>query len=113
MTEPSPEVAITKTQRIRDFLQDHPDAKAKEVASGLSEHSISLQLIGKVISTFKAERINAEKTKSISSVYSSDKINVELIDLGVNFVEACGSVQKAQEILAVISRISRSQIQSG
>jgi hypothetical protein len=108
---------MSKAKRIRNYLEDNPDARNKEVVEALSDYSVTAADVANVKSLSKrtGEPISTKKESSAKSrgnvadvVGDGTKgptINWQELDAGVAFVKAAGSVQRAQHLLIIIEQI--------
>jgi hypothetical protein len=95
---------VTKSDRIRDYLRKNPLSRPKDIAEGLKEHEISYQLISKIAGEVRAAATPEKKAIQMTNL-PNNSINVSLIDRGIGFVDACGGIDKAQEVLYLIKTI--------
>ena len=95
----------TKSQLIRDYVSRNPTATTKEITDALSEYGVSYHLTAKVAAAVRTKN-NTQESKSISASNAlRDITDIQLLEHGIKFLEMCGSIDKAMEIIAVISRI--------
>ncbi|RMF37734.1 MAG: hypothetical protein D6753_17080 [Planctomycetota bacterium] len=116
----------SKSQLIREYLEKHPDSKTKEIHEAFKSQGVSYQLVAKVASDWRKEQGLTKKkrrrpgrprktagtaAKATTTSKSSQAVDLGSLDEGVRFVEQCGGVNQAKQVLEVISRIS--SIESG
>lgn len=59
------EKEISKTQRVRDYIKQHPKAKPSEIVEALAEHGVSAQTIYAMRS--KAGKLKKKKAKAVKA----------------------------------------------
>ncbi len=107
----------SKSALVREYLEQNPNAQTKEICQAFEGQDVSYQLIAKVASDWrkthgvtKKRRGRAKKAvaakRSPASTKGAKAVDLTSIDEGVRFVEQCGGVNQAREVLEVISRIS-------
>jgi len=114
MTKP-----ISKVQRVRDYFKKNPAARNRDVVAALTEFGVSSADVANAKSALKKKKTKRGSTKSASQskqaqskprsaksrVSIDARIEVDLLDLGVEFVKKAGGMNEAQHILNLISRI--------
>lgn len=105
------EKPVSKSQRVRDFLEDHPDAPAKEVIDALSEYGVTVADVSNVRSKLKQNKDKKKKSAGpapsapVSQKAAPAGIGIKALEAGVSFVREAGSIQSARELLLVIEEI--------
>ena len=110
----------SKAKRIREFLDNNPEARNKDVVEVLGEYGVTAADVANVKSHQKrsegttrkhsatASKGRAEAGPSTSTTAltnSGPTINWRELDAGVAFVKAAGSIQRAQHLLIIIEQI--------
>lgn len=117
-----PNKKITKAERIRDYLELHPERRNKDIAAELSEFGVkpqdvanvrtSLRKAGAAVKEHKVGRprkaapieSNAE-VADVAKTSLPNYMDVKLVELGLAFVRACGDIQRAEMVLTMIRKI--------
>ena len=118
--EESGDKPVSKSARVREYLEANPEARNKDVASALQQYGVK----GADVANVKAQlRRKAEKdarlneysrpqskpTASASEAVESNELDVSIqldqLDAAVAFVKKAGGINEAQHLLRVISRI--------
>lgn len=109
---------ISKSERIRLYMKQHPGVRNKDVVSALSHHGVKAADVANVKSQLKRKAAKKVRTKSPPAPSSSTpakssepaapvdaSIGLGILEAGVAFVETAGGVAEAQHVLNVIKRI--------
>ncbi|MCA9084471.1 MAG: hypothetical protein KDA81_10470 [Planctomycetaceae bacterium] len=96
---------ISKSDRIRNYLKTHPNAKPKEIAEALESYEISYPLIAKLCQAERQSRTVTRRKPRATSVTAAGSVDVQMMESGIQFVEAAGGLENAREVLSVIERI--------
>lgn len=107
----------SKSKRIRDYIDAHPNDAPKNVVAALSQYGVTPSDVGNVRSKLKgskpAKRANAKPSHSATPRASSTQseapvpggINLKALEYGTLFLKEAGSMKSANELLIVIDRI--------
>jgi len=106
----------SKAKRIREFLDNNPDARNKDAVETLGQYGVTAADVANVKShqkrtegskrkTAAPTRTRTEPTTSTAMTSSGPTINWQELEAGVAFVKAAGSVQRAQHLLIIIDKI--------
>jgi hypothetical protein len=109
----------SKAKRIREYLDNNPEARNKDVVDALGTYGVTAADVANVKSHQKRSEGKTRKssagpkskpevaTNSSSTALTSSgpTINWRELDAGVAFVKAAGSVQRAQHLLIIIEQI--------
>jgi hypothetical protein len=110
----------SKAKRIREYMDNHPEARNKDIVDALGTHGITSADVANVKSHIKrneaksSKKTSASKPKADATASSTSTtamtstgptINWRELDAGVAFVKAAGSVQRAQHLLIIIEQI--------
>jgi len=102
---------LSKAQRIRNYLDSHPEVRNKDVVSALEKYGVKAADVANVKSQMKKADTSAEPTKKASkstASQSSDNgpsLNLKHLEAAVDFVALVGSVQAAQHLLIIVDRV--------
>ncbi|WDQ17432.1 hypothetical protein [Rhodopirellula sp. P2] len=118
----SGEPAMSKSERIRRYIQAHPEARNTEIVAALEEHGIKYQDVGNVRSQEKrkaakksapAKRRPAAAKPEVALPASTPStptpkpgaVSMETLQVGAEFVKQAGGIEQAQAILDLIRQI--------
>lgn len=122
---------ISKSQRVRDYLEANPEARNKDVAADLEPYGVRPADVANTKAIMKKKEAKKAKKraaaagkaaladKSDSAVGSAASgpaasgvmpeieatVQLHLLEAGVEFVRKAGGINEAQHILGVIRRI--------
>jgi hypothetical protein len=103
---------ISKSQRIRDYLDDHPAAKGREILAALSQYGVKQSDIGNVKSKMKRDGVTTKsasastsKATPVSSGAAPFGISFKALEAGTAFLKEAGSLNNAKELLTIIDQI--------
>lgn len=102
---------LSKAQRIRNYLDSHPEVRNKDVVSALEKYGVKAADVANVKSQMKKADTSAEPTKKASkstasqSSDSGPSLNLKHLEAAVDFVALVGSVQAAQHLLIIVDRV--------
>ncbi|MFG0265073.1 MAG: hypothetical protein ACF8AM_07945 [Rhodopirellula sp. JB055] len=117
------EPAMSKSERIRRYIQAHPEARNTEIVAALEEHGIKYQDVGNVRSQEKrkaAKKAAPSKRRrpptaspaaatpagpASTPTASSNSVSMEALQAGADFVKQAGGIDQAQAILDLIRQI--------
>ncbi|WP_233215305.1 hypothetical protein [Rhodopirellula bahusiensis] len=119
------EPTMSKSERIRRYIQAHPEARNTEIVAALEEHGIKYQDVGNVRSQEKRKaakkaapakrRRPAVATPEVAPPASTpavppmatapDAVSMETLQAGAEFVKQAGGIDQAQAILDLIRQI--------
>lgn len=121
--------SMSKSERVRRYLADHPEARNKDVAEKLAQYGVTAADVGNVKAQLKKKggSVRGSKRASTATPAASkpqaataaakpaasnsavDDLNAELgfdvIEAGVEFVKKAGGLNEAQHVLNLIRRI--------
>jgi hypothetical protein len=108
----------SKSERVREYIAKHPEARNKEIAAALAKYSVSAADVGNVKTQLKKKAgKNASPAKSQSEAKPSSPsvakkdvlidatIGLDVLDAGIEFINKAGGLNEAQYALNVIRRI--------
>lgn len=111
----------SKAKRIREYIDNNPQARNKDVVDALGDYGVTAADVANVKSQQKrkegkAKKSPATKAKASATAQAQSKastaltnsgptINWRELDAGVAFVKAAGSIQRAQHLLIIIEQI--------
>jgi len=111
---------LSKAKRIREYIDNNPEARNKDVVEALSEYGVTAADVANVKSHQKRSEIKSSGKSRVRSESKADSalansstaltssgptINWRELDAGVAFVKAAGSIQRAQHLLIIIEQI--------
>jgi hypothetical protein len=116
---------MSKSQRVRDYLEQFPEARNKDIAEALSKYGVRPADVANTKAQMKKREAKSGKKKTASSkekvaavaaAVSQVKapttlpeidasVQLHLLEAGVEFVRKAGGINEAQHILGVIRRI--------
>ncbi len=104
----------SKSQRIRDYLDNHPNAKGKDILAALAQYGVKQSDIGNVKSKMKRDGVAPKKQAAApatanaavgSSAASAFGISFKALESGTVFLKEAGSLNNAKELLTIIDQI--------
>jgi len=102
---------LSKAQRIRSYLESHPEVRNKDVVSALDKYGVKAADVANVKSQMKKAETSAEPAKRTAkstvsqSADSGPSLNLKHLEAAVDFVALVGSVQAAQHLLIIVDRV--------
>lgn len=107
---------LSKAQRIRAYLEDHPEARNRDVVEALKQHKVTAADVANVksltkrsqgkesTSTGEAKRPTARsESTAIAPVGAS--ISLPELEAGLAFIKTSGSITRAKHVLIIIEQI--------
>lgn len=118
MSEAKP---LSKSARVREFLEQHPGARNRDVAEALSSHGVTAADVANVKTQLKRKqekagrmvkpKANAKPAAEAPSTPASPQldatIQIDLLEAGVEFIRKAGGINEAQHVLGMIRRIQQ------
>lgn len=112
----------SKSERVREYINKHPEARNKDIATALAEYSVTAADVGNVKTQLKkkGDKKRSTATKSQAKTASETKlptapspkditldatIGLDVLDAGIEFINKAGGLNEAQYALNVIRRI--------
>lgn len=92
---------VNKSAAIREYKEQHPEARPAEIAAALTDQGISVTP-GRVSTTLYQAR-NMEKARMVSEA----DISVNNIEYAVDFIKKCGSVDSAYQSLEAAAVVAK------
>ncbi len=92
---------VNKTAKIRDYLAEHPDSSAAEVAEALKAYKISASYVSNV--KLKLKKNTQPRPAPRKARASSDKS----ILAAAEFINGCGGIDAAIEALDIAAEVVR------
>jgi hypothetical protein len=114
---------MSKSQRVRDYLEEHPEARNKDIADALEKYGVRPADVantkaqmkkreaksGKKKPSASKEKLSAAAIAEAKPVATLPEIEVavqlHLLEAGVEFVRKAGGVNEALHVIGVIRRI--------
>ncbi|MCR9207937.1 MULTISPECIES: hypothetical protein [Rhodopirellula] len=115
--------AMSKSERIRRYIQAHPEARNTEIVAALEEHGIKYQDVGNVRSQEKRKAAKksapSKRRRQVTAAPepaatpnppsaptpTSGAVSMETLQAGAEFVKQAGGIDQAEAILALIRQI--------
>ena len=122
MSEAKP---VSKSARVREFLEQHPEARNRDIAEALSSFGVTAADVANVKTQLKRKQKKAgrmvkpnAKTKPAAEASSTPAsapaspqldatIQIDLLEAGVDFIRKAGGINEAQHVLGMIRRIQQ------
>ncbi len=121
---PTPDSSATKSksERVREYIAKHPEARNKDIAAALANYSVTAADVGNVKTQLKKKDVKKRSTtaKSQAKTTSATKspgapsrqevaidatIALDVLDAGIDFINKAGGLNEAQHALNLIRRI--------
>lgn len=107
---------LSKAQRIRNYLEAHPECRNKDVVVALEKYNVTAADVANVKSNMKKSEANnapvrrvvpaaAPATTEVSMGDAGPSLNLKHLEAAVEFVKLVGSVQTAQHLLIIVDRV--------
>jgi hypothetical protein len=108
----------SKAQRIRAYMEAHPDARNKDIVAALEKYDVKAADVANVKAHIK--RVSGDTTPRkrgpvpstgsapamvVSAGGSFPNVNLKHLEAAVDFVRLVGSIQDAQHLLIIVDRI--------
>lgn len=106
---------VSKSKRIQEYLQSHPEARNRDVVSALSEFGVTAADVSNAKAQLKRKNIR-RRSRSVVSATSPDgllvspeetRISLAEIEATIEFVQAVGGLPRAQQLLAIVHQIQQ------
>ena len=110
---------MSKSARVRQYLEDHPEARNKDIAEALAPHGVRPADVANTKAQMKRKAAKnsppkpaaaaasvAPKSPESSSEPTIDAtIQLDLLEAGMEFIRKAGGVNEAQHVLNIVRRI--------
>ena len=110
---------MSKSARVRQYLEEHPEARNKDVAEALAPHGVRPADVANAKAQMKrkaAKEAPAKAAATPKSVASKPAetaaeptidatIQLDLLEAGMEFIRKAGGVNEAQHVLNIVRRI--------
>jgi hypothetical protein len=114
---------MSKSQRVRDYLEEHPEARNKDIADALAKYGVRPADVANTKAQMKKREAKLEeqqssvrKKKVTSAAVSEAKpavvlpeidasVQLHLLEAGVEFIRKAGGLNEALHVIGVIRRI--------
>ena len=103
---------VNKSQKIRDYLAEHPDAGPTEVARALKRYGVSAPLVSAIKARGKPARRKKRKAKATRRTVRGRRARsgatnqAAPIIAAAELIRACGGVAEAKAALDTAGRIA-------
>jgi hypothetical protein len=120
------EAGLSKSERIRRYMKENPEARNVDIAEALGEHGVTAADVASVKTQLKKKEEKrgathvrsgsngsngATKTQAINGITASAdaaieaQVGLDVLEDGMDFIRKAGGMNEAQHILNVIRRI--------
>lgn len=110
---------LSKAQRIRKHLEEHPEARNRDVVDALKQHKVTAADVANVKSLLKrsetkqakgssATKPNTVPPESTALVPAGGGMSLAELEAGVVFVKSVGSITRAKHLLIILESIKDS-----
>lgn len=105
---------MTKADRVRKYMQSHPDARPKDVESALKRHGITAQYVS-VVKLQDKQRNGGEAVSDAAptvkrgrrpNAAKSGALSGETLVAAAKLIEACGGASNAQHAIQTAEKIA-------
>ncbi len=96
---------VNKSEAVRDYYREHPEAKAAEVAEALTKNGITITAAHVTTIKSKSKIRRRRRRRAVKAVAEKTGIGVADIKAALGFLKACGSTEAAKEALAAAIQI--------
>src|SRR5688572_23106337 len=103
---------VNKSQKVRDYLAEHPEAGPTEVARALKQFKVSVALVSAIKGKSKAGRRKKRKAKAAKRSVRGRKgasrwpSGIEPLIAAAELIRACGGVDEAKAALDTAGKIA-------
>ena len=99
---------ISKSKRVRDYLESNPQARNRDVVATLSEYGVTAADVSNAKAQLK-KKYSRRRPRSEAAVETGGFGGVTIEDVGatVNYVQSVGGVSKARQLLDLLEQIRR------
>ena len=103
---------VNKSQKVRDYLAEHPDAGPTEVATALNQFNVSAALVSAIKHKSKAGRRKKRKANAAKRSVRGRKgasrrsSGVEPLIAAAELIRDCGGVDEAKAALDTAGKIA-------
>ncbi|MGN6133520.1 MAG: hypothetical protein ACTHOU_03425 [Aureliella sp.] len=126
-----PDKTPSKSQRVRDYLDAHPDARNRDVVEALADYGVTPADVSNAKAQQKrkgdgpikrgrpaasaspasvaslASAAAAAKSRPVAATAASGSIAMNEIEAALNFVREIGSIDRAKQLLVIIQQIQQ------
>ncbi len=119
------EAAISKSERVRRYLIQHPESRNKDVVQALAKFGVTVADVGNAKNQLKKKASKSAQGKRTATVVKSNadkastakipsepkpvildaSIGLDVLEAGIEFINKAGGLNEAQYALNVIRRI--------
>jgi hypothetical protein len=106
---------VSKSKRIQEYLQSHPEARNRDVVSALQEFGVTAADVSNAKAQLK-RRSTRRRPRPVVTATSPDgvvvrpeetRISLAEIEATIEFVQAVGGLTRAQQLLAIVHQIQQ------
>jgi len=107
----------SKAQRIRDYMEENPEARNKDIVEALRQYKVTAADVANVKSLTKRSagkrgakkpvetKSSAPRDESTALVPAGAGVSLTELEAGVAFVQAVGSLTRAKHVLIILETI--------
>ena len=118
-TVSEPKKKISKSERIRQYMRQYPEARNKDISAALAQHGVTAADVGNVKTQLKQKAAKERQAASTTATRetstaaigtgpqtgSDATIGMDVLEAGVEFIRKAGGINEAQYTLTLIRRI--------
>lgn len=112
----------SKSQRVRDYLDEQPDARNRDVVEALSDYGVTAADVSNAKAQLKRKGATSKRGRPAAAAQAapssppkpsaanqspSGSIAMNEIDAALNFVREIGSLDRAKQLLVIIQQIQQ------
>jgi hypothetical protein len=106
---------VSKSKRIQEFLQSHPEARNRDVVSALNEFGVTAADVSNAKAQLKRKNTR-RRSRNVVAATSADgvlvspeetRISLAEIEATIEFVQTVGGLTRAQQLLAIVHQIQQ------
>ena len=98
-----PKNKVNKSEKVRQYLMDHPGVSPREVAVALRSYGVS----SAYVSTVKTKMKQSLRLSSASESVRSVDHGLSRFSLAAHLIKACGGSKDAHETLEEVADVAR------
>lgn len=107
----------SKAQRIREYLENNPEVRNRDVVEALKQHKVTAADVANVKSLMKRTAIKRTAKKSVESKPATIRtestaliapgagMSISELEAGVAFIRSVGSLTRAKHVLIILETI--------
>ena len=95
-----------KSQLIRDYAEQHPDAKPAAIVEGLKPHKVSYGLVGNVLHRARHGHGKKRGGKRAAASHNGAGLSLEALLAAKQLAERVGGLEVARAALDALAKLS-------